>query len=97
MSKPLERWEGAMASSKDREPLRPRVMVPGTWAYRTSRALPARWFFRAAAAFYALMFVVAVYHRWWWLVAVGFMGGTSSLLQLFNLKRKAARNQPCSN
>lgn len=37
MSKPLERWEGAMASSKDREPLRPRVMVPGTWAYRTSR------------------------------------------------------------
>jgi Flp pilus assembly protein TadB len=79
-------------AGKYREPLR-----PPPWAPRMSGSTPVRWFFRASAAIYALMLVVAVMHHWWWLVAVGFLGGTSSLLGLLNLKRKATRNQPPSD
>jgi hypothetical protein len=86
-----------MASSKDREPLRPRVMVPGTWAHRVSGAMPVQWFLRASAAFFVLGFVVASVHHWWWLVVMGLLGGSSSLLQLRELRRKAAKNQRLSD
>jgi uncharacterized membrane protein YjjB (DUF3815 family) len=75
----------------DREPLRPRAMEPGTWAYRVSRARPLRWFLVAFAAFSLAMFVAAAVHHWWWLMAVGGLGATLSLLQFRDTKRKAAR------
>jgi peptidoglycan/LPS O-acetylase OafA/YrhL len=85
-----------VTSSQDREPLRPPVTVPGTWAHRVSVSpvLPA-----VLAVLFALLAIGGVLtgsrdHAWWRVaVAVG-VGGDACILgvRAWQLRRaRAAR------